>query len=214
MIERKNIQRNVLSALSLFVSVSASYAVQNEDKDLARARSLYQNVSIDEASALCAKKIAAGKNLPQWHEMYAKTLNLQRGGHAVAVAEIKKALELAPSDENIIATAGYVLAGVSPNSAGSIVPKLKESIKAHPKNGRLHGALSDCYDAMQDPHADQEMVTAIQLAPLDYDVNFQAVDHYSKLQKQDEVNKAYDRLVKGSPKSAFVWVERGGVLAR
>ncbi len=207
--ESKIVRQCAFGIFGLLVSSNASYAVQNEDKDLAQARSLYQNAAIAEASTLCKKKIAAGKNLPQWHEMYAKTLNLHRDGNASAAAEIKKALEAAPKDENIIATAGYVLAGTSPNAAGSMIAKLQEAIKVHPTNGRLHGALSSCYDAMQHSQADQELTTAIRLSPLDYDVNFQAIDHYSKLQKFDEVNSAYDRLIKGSPKSAFAYTARG-----
>lgn len=123
--------------------------------------------------------------------------------------EIEKAMKAAPKDENIIATAGFIMSALSPNTASAMVPKIKEAIKSHPQNGRLHGALSDCYDAIQDPHAEQELLTAIRLAPLDFDVNFQAVEHYSKLANQDEVNNAYDRLIKGSPKSAFAWAERG-----
>lgn len=183
-------------------------AVPTEDKDLAQARFLYQNASTNDAAALCVKKIAVGKNLPQWHEMYANILN-HHDGAASAAPEIKKALEGAPNDENVIATAGFVMSGLSPNAAGSMVPKIKDSVKLHPKNGRLRAALSACYEAMQDPHADQELLLAIQLSPLDYDVNSQAIEHYSKLQNQDEVNKAHDRRVKGSPKSAAAWTERG-----
>lgn len=207
--ESKNLRRYILCGLSFLVSVDATFAIPNDDKDLAKARTLYQNAAPDQAVALCVKKIAEGKNLPQWHEMYAKAANLRHNGPATAASEIRKALDGAPKDENIIATAGFVMSGVSPNAAASVIPKIKESIKLHPKNGRLHGALSDCLDAMQDPHAEQELLTAIQLDPLDYDVNFQAIEHYSKLANQEEVNKAYDRLIKGSPKSAFAYAERG-----
>ncbi|MBS1957179.1 MAG: hypothetical protein JST89_23520 [Cyanobacteria bacterium SZAS-4] len=207
--DRKNFRRYILCALSFLASANVSIAITSEDKDLAQARLLYQNAATDEAIALCVKKIAGGKNLPQWHEMYAKSLNLRRNGPATAATEIKKAMEGSPKDENIIATAGFIMSGVSPSAASAVVPKLKEAIKSHPKNGRLHGALSDCFDAMQDSHADQELLTAIQLDPLDYDVNFQAIEHYSKLANADEVNKAYDRLIKGNPKSAFAWAERG-----
>lgn len=194
----------ILFSILAFAQLAPS--VMAEDKDLAQARFLYQNAQRSEAIALCTKNISEGKNAAQWHEMLARTCASNSGDKSRAAQEIKMALHMAPHDENIVATAGMLLAGSENNF---IVPKIQEEIKAHPKNGRLHAALAACYDASHDPLADQEIKRAIQFAPLDYDVNFEAVDHYAKMQKQDELDQAYNRLIQGSPKSSIAYTSRG-----
>lgn len=190
----------------LTVMAALAPSAMAEDKDLAQARFLYQNAQRAEAIALCSKNISAGKNAAQWHEVLARTCASNSGDKSRAAQEIKTALRLAPHDENIVATAGLLLAGSENNF---IVPKIIEEIKAHPRNGRLHAALAACYDASHDPLAEQEIKTAIKLDPLDYDVNFEAVDHYAKMQKQDELDKAYIRLIQGSPRSSIAYTCRG-----
>ncbi len=200
--------KNVLGAiLALAVISPASYAVPSEN-DLAQVTALYQNAQKQEAIEFCDKKIAAGKDLAQWHEMLAKACGPGREGPGRGEREIRKALQLAPADENIIATACLMLANSS-SDMNVLLPKLQAAIKAHPRNARLHAALGAYYDAMHDPLADQEISAALKLAPLDYDVNLEAAEHYAKLQKPDEVDKAYTRLVQGHPKSAVAYASRG-----
>jgi len=191
---------------SILVSIQSAPFAMAEDKDLAQARFLYQNAQKAEAIALCTKNISVGKNVAQWHEMLARACTVNNGDKSRAAQEIKTALQLAPHDENVVATAGLILAGSENNF---IVPKILEAIKAHPQNGRLHAALAACYDASHDPLAEKEIKNAIKLAPLDYDVNFEAVDHYAKLQKQDELDKAYARLLQGSPRSSIAYTSSG-----
>ncbi len=186
----------------------ASYAVPVADKDMAEARRLYQNAEQSKSVALCSKKIAAGKNLAQWYELRAQALSLDKGVHANAENDIKKALSLAPKDEHIIASAGFVLADGGANALW-ILPKVQEAIKLHPQNGRCHAALSDCYQSLHNPRSEEEIVTAIKLDPSDFDVNLHAVEHYLQLQKTDEINKAYDRLVKFNSQSAYAYAQRG-----
>ncbi|HEY9730776.1 MAG TPA: tetratricopeptide repeat protein [Drouetiella sp.] len=203
------IEKIALAQIATMMTCSlASYAVQEPDKELAKARTLYQNAQTAEAIALCTKKLAAGQDLPKWHEMLAQADALTSPNSDRARQEIKKALQLAPGDEHIVASAGLILADSSAD-ANAIFPKLQAAIKAHPKNGRLHAALSAHYEVSHDPAAEQEILTAINLDPLDFDVNNQAVRHYSNAQKPDEIEKAYSRLIKGSPKSAFAYVSRG-----
>ena len=192
----------------MMTGMAASDAVPEPDKDLAKAKLLYQNAQTSEAVALCTKKIAAGKDLAQWHEMLARTCALGSPGSDKARQEIKKALQLAPDDENIVASAGLILANSSAD-VNFVFPKLQGALKAHPKNGRLHAAMSACYEANHDPSSEQEIVAAIKFDPLDFDVNNQAVSHYSNAQKQDEIERAFGRLIKGSPKSAFAFATRG-----
>lgn len=88
--ESKNFGRYALSTLVFLVIENTSFAAPGEDKDLVQARLLYQNAATDEAITLCTEKIAAGKNLAQWHEMYAKALNLRRNGSANASLKVAR----------------------------------------------------------------------------------------------------------------------------
>lgn len=200
---RSLVFRFFLAAFCWCGLTSAVHAIPSSDPDLTEAWRLLRNGQQEELKKVCIKRLGLQKNLAQWHELLALALE----GKAGAQAEVKKALAIAPQDEHIIATAGFLCAH-SGNVDATVLRKLDQCTKLHPENARCHAAISACYRAMQNSNADAELALAIKSDQCDYDVNIEAAQHYMQKTNGVETESALERLTKYSPKSANAFFQR------
>jgi tetratricopeptide (TPR) repeat protein len=117
------------------------------------------------------------------HFRYGAFLSTKDSG--AGVAEIKKALELAP--DHIPAMVGLAVIFLKREEFDSALEYAERAVKASPGDFSTHVALGRVYLAKDDPaHAAEQLEAAVRLAPASPEAHFSLASAYSRLGRKEE----------------------------